>query len=138
MHPTPRVPALVLLAIVLGEVGAAGAETAIEKANKALYLRYCGSCHGPDGKGDGVASSFLTPKPTDLTQLGKKNGGQFPFEQTMRAIDGRNTPRAHGDPAMPVWGDIFQAQAGWSSTQRAEIEGRLFLITEYIRSIQQR
>ena len=137
MHPTARVPALVLLGISHGSTGAAGAETPIEKASKALCLRYCGACHGPDGKGDGVASSLLTPKPTDLTGLAKKNGGQFPFERTMQAIDGRNTPRAHGDPAMPVWGDIFQAQAGWSSTQRAEIEGRLFLITEYIRSIQQ-
>ena len=27
----------------------------------------CSVCHGPKGKGDGMAGAGLTPKPTDLT-----------------------------------------------------------------------
>ena len=34
---------------------------------KGLYTQHCGGCHGPTGKGDGVAAAALTPKPSDLT-----------------------------------------------------------------------
>ena len=54
---------------------------------QAMYLRYCGACHGPAGKGDGIAGTFITPKPGDLTQIAKKNGGTFPF-QGVPYIDG--------------------------------------------------
>jgi hypothetical protein len=29
-----------------------------------MYLRYCAAGHGPNGAGDGIAGTFLTPKPT--------------------------------------------------------------------------
>ena len=34
---------------------------------KGLYAQHCASCHGPDGKGNGVAAAALNPKPADLT-----------------------------------------------------------------------
>ena len=34
---------------------------------RATYDQYCTTCHGPQGKGDGVMSKFLEPKPKDLT-----------------------------------------------------------------------
>jgi mono/diheme cytochrome c family protein len=34
---------------------------------QALYVRYCASCHGTDGKGDTVAAGPMLPRPTDLT-----------------------------------------------------------------------
>jgi len=137
MQRTTQPLPLATLALVLASARMASAAEPIE-ASKALYLRYCASCHGPGGKGDGVASSFFRPKPADLTQLTKKNGGTFPFERTMQVIDGRDTPRAHGDPIMPVWGEIFQAQSGWSINHRAEVQGKIMLITEYLRSIQEK
>jgi mono/diheme cytochrome c family protein len=119
-------------------VGSLSAVAADDDPNKAAYLQYCGACHGPGGKGDGVASSFMRPPPTDLTQIAKKNGGDFPVMRVMETIDGRNTVRAHGDPQMPVWGEIFAAQASRSETKRAEIQGKIMAITEHIRSIQQK
>jgi mono/diheme cytochrome c family protein len=127
------------LALGWALAGAAAAKTEAtpESAGRALYLKYCGACHGPSGKGDGVAASFFTPKPPDLTQIAKKNHGEFPAMRVMRLIDGRDTLRAHGDPDMPVWGEIFQEQAGWSLNQRAEVQGKIMLITDYLRSIQE-
>ena len=38
---------------------------------KQLFTRYCGSCHGPDGKGDGMLSGVLKQKPADLVQYAR-------------------------------------------------------------------
>ncbi|MBJ7882595.1 c-type cytochrome [Gelidibacter salicanalis] len=35
-------------------------------SGKKLYKAMCSVCHGPKGKGDGMAGAGLTPKPTDL------------------------------------------------------------------------
>lgn len=37
------------------------------EAAAADYEKYCVTCHGPEGKGDGVMAKFLDPKPKDLT-----------------------------------------------------------------------
>jgi mono/diheme cytochrome c family protein len=103
---------------------------------RAMYLRYCGACHGPTGGGDGIAGTFMRAKPPDLTTLAKANGGTFPTHRVMEFIDGTHDVRAHGDPVMPVWGEIFQAQSGWDMGRRSEMRGKILLITEYLRSIQ--
>jgi mono/diheme cytochrome c family protein len=36
-------------------------------SGKKLYKTLCLVCHGPKGKGDGMAGAGLTPKPADLT-----------------------------------------------------------------------
>jgi hypothetical protein len=103
-----------------------------------MYLRYCGACHGPQGRGDGVAGSFMTPKPADLTLIAAKHDGTFPFQQVMAYIDGTQDVRAHGDPVMPVWGEEFRAEAGWDMGRRVEVQGKLLLITDHVRSLQAR
>jgi mono/diheme cytochrome c family protein len=105
---------------------------------RALYLKYCGACHGPHGKGDGIAGTFMRPKPIDLTQIAKQNGGEFPFERTMQVIDGRRTVRAHGDADMPVWGEVLSEQTAGSAQRRGVVNGTLTMITDYIRSIQEK
>jgi mono/diheme cytochrome c family protein len=127
--------AVALLAVLHTSLPASAAETT--DPGRAMYLRYCGACHGPAGKGDGIAGSFMTPKPTDLTQLAKRHGGTFSTHQVMSFIDGTTDVRAHGDPVMPVWGEMFRAEAAWDMSRRAEVQGKLLLITEYLRSIQQ-
>ncbi len=109
-----------------------------EDPSRATYLRYCGSCHGPEGKGDGSVGKLLERKPIDLTRLAKENGGNFPFNRVMQAIDGRTPVRAHGDSGMPVWGEVFQEQPTWEIGRRAEVLGKLMVITEYVRSIQEK
>ena len=62
------------------------------------------------------------------------------MEQVVRAIDGREALRAHGDPAMPIWGEILSDELGGKGMQRPAIErrvhGRIFSIAEYLRTIQ--
>jgi mono/diheme cytochrome c family protein len=36
-------------------------------SGKKVYKMLCFVCHGPKGKGDGMAGAGLTPKPADLT-----------------------------------------------------------------------
>ena len=112
----------------------------VQLAPKQVYVRYCGACHGPDAKGDGVAGAFMKPRPPDLTVLASQNGGAFPLERIVKAIDGRDVPRAHGSPAMPVWGHILSEQFGGVDEQGPSVErrvqGRILLITAYLRAIQ--
>ena len=109
-----------------------------ENASKAMYVKYCGACHGPAGKGDGIAGTFFRPKPADLTQIAKKNGGTFPLQQTMEFIDGRKSLRAHGDPDMPVWGEVLSEEANDDLHRRAVVRGTITMITDYLASIQEK
>jgi hypothetical protein len=85
-----------------------------------------------EGKGDGAVAPAPGERPIDLAQIAKQNGGTFPFDRTVQAIDGTMSVRAHGVSEMPVWGETFRAQPGWSA------RGKIVLITEYLRSIQAR
>jgi mono/diheme cytochrome c family protein len=103
-----------------------------------LYGRYCSACHGAEGKGDGVVSQFMRPKPADLTLLAKKNNGVYPFYEIIRTIDGRETKRAHGGSDMPVWGEIFSAEEGTSDEAQLIARGKVVVITDYLEQIQQK
>ena len=43
-------------------------------AGKQVYDRRCASCHGDQGKGDGVMGEELSPKPADLSGGAWKHG----------------------------------------------------------------
>ena len=98
---------------------------------RAYYLRYCGSCHGVEGKGDGTVSRSLKIKPADLTQLQKKNKGVFPLEKVIATIDGKTRIGAHGESKMPVWGEIFekessaQKEPATTSAARVKVDRRI-------------
>jgi mono/diheme cytochrome c family protein len=74
----------------------------VGSTGEALYRRYCASCHGVNGKGDGPVAGALTSPPTDLTRI------HTSVPELMQQIDGRRTIRAHGTAAMPVWGYVFE------------------------------
>lgn len=101
-----------------------------------LYLRYCGACHGPGGRGDGIAAPLITPRPPDLTTIAKRNGGEFPMGAVLAKIDGRQMMAAHGTREMPIWGERFEAEASEPVRRHAEARGKLLLIAEYLRSLQ--
>jgi mono/diheme cytochrome c family protein len=98
-----------------------------------MYVNYCASCHGKDGKGNGPAAAALKKAPTDLTQLAKANGGQFPATKVYVSISGEFGVPAHGSGQMPVWGEVFSQSGG-----AAESKLRLTNLTNYIQSIQQK
>src|SRR5271157_556797 len=77
-------------------------------SGKEMYLAYCASCHGPDGKGNGPAAPALKTPPTDLTKLAAGNGGTFPANHVAEIIKGDRLTAAHGNKEMPVWGPVFQ------------------------------
>jgi len=103
---------------------------------RAYYLRYCGSCHGLEGKGDGTVSRSLKIKPADLTQLKKKNKGVFPLEKVIATIDGRARIGAHGESKMPVWGEIFEKEASGQKEPATTSTERVKAIAEYLSAIQ--
>jgi len=109
----------VLVAIAMPRVGTAqeAGKTTIKTASapyvaptagKEMYIKYCGSCHGAQGKGDGPAATALKVPPTDLTLLMKNNNGTFPEARFREAVM-HGTVAAHGTADMPVWGEVFSA-----------------------------
>lgn len=100
-----------------------------------IYARYCAACHGREGKGDGPVAPGLLRKPIDLTLLASKNSGKFPYDKVAKAIDGRETTRAHGTPDMPVWGEIFEKTTGTDAPNAGEAVRR---ITHFVWSIQKK
>jgi len=108
----------------------------IEDVGRELYLQHCSSCHGSDAKGQGPVASVLDVKPPDLSGISKANGGAFPYAAVFRAIDGRDTPRAHGSIEMPVWGEVFRAEPSAPLRDQVAGAGKMMLITMYLETIQ--
>ena len=67
-----------------------------------LFVAYCASCHGKDGKGKGPAAASLKTPPPDLTTLAQRNDGKFPKARVMETISGEAAMSAHGSREMPV------------------------------------
>ncbi|MFQ5912432.1 MAG: ethylbenzene dehydrogenase-related protein [Nitrospinota bacterium] len=72
---------------------------------KAIYLRECKVCHGPDGRGDGPASYYLFPKPRSLAdglfKIRSTPSGEPPTDSDLFRTLSRGLPGS----AMPgfVW-----------------------------------
>ncbi|HVO92359.1 MAG TPA: c-type cytochrome [Terriglobales bacterium] len=103
---------------------------------RVYFLRYCGSCHGVDGKGSGTVSRSLAVKPADLTQLQKNNKGVFPAEKVMATIEGKTRVEAHGESKMPVWGEVFAREATAQKDPIAASTAKIKAIAEYLATIQ--
>jgi mono/diheme cytochrome c family protein len=111
----------------------------IVAAGKQEFRHYCAVCHGLGGKGESVMTSLnlLTVKPADLTQLRKRNKGQFPFWRVYRIIDGREEVKGHGTRDMPIWGDVFIQQEGDKLAEETHAMGRILAIVQYLQSMQE-
>lgn len=101
-----------------------------------LYRQYCSSCHGDDGRGNGNVSAYLKIKVPDLTILKRNHKGIYPLDDVMSAIDGRRTVRAHGEPTMPVWGEIFTKELESKKYTTLTTLLRAKLIAEHVGSLQ--
>ncbi|MBI2361559.1 MAG: cytochrome c [Deltaproteobacteria bacterium] len=101
-----------------------------------LYRKYCASCHGAQGTGDGPVSPHLKVKPTDLTRLKKENRGIYPLGKVMSSIDGTRDVRGHGDAKMPVWGEVFEKEAEAKRYPTLTSLLKVKVIAEYISTLQ--
>lgn len=126
---------IALLLLVIATV-AARAQDYSSYTGEQLYMRFCASCHGDKGQGDGpVAAAFRIEVP-DLTRIAARRGGEYPEEQIRRIIDGREVLPAHGTRVMPVWGFEFYAQNMDEKDAAARTEAMVNRLTDYVRSLQ--
>lgn len=127
--------------LVLAVAFAAGGIGCVDEATREvaggdLYLRYCASCHGLDGKGGGPVATSLKRPPSDLTTLAKRAGGRFDEGTVMAMIDGRRLVAEHGSRDMPVWGAVFEEEHKGKPFQAYTglLDARA--LSDYLRSIQ--
>ena len=96
------------------------------------FDRYCASCHGASGRGDGPAAKTLRTAPADLTVLARRNNGTFPEARVTASIIDSSRTEAHGTQDMPIWGPLFRSLGG--SNERENV--RLRNLVAYLASIQ--
>lgn len=75
--------------------------TSIEKG-KSLFVKYCSTCHGEEGRGDGPFAIRLITEPPDLTKVA---GNQTDGELAWKIVTGRNP--------MPRWQDKLSVEQIW-------------------------
>jgi mono/diheme cytochrome c family protein len=129
--------AFLLLILVL----ATTARTAAAQSGIQDYQNYCAECHGLRGKGDGPSrlSIPMNPPPNDLTQMAKKNGGRFPFDEVVDSIDGRKDIPSHARLQMPFWGTTLQKPGReFTPESDAEVKKRIESMARFVASIQQK
>lgn len=100
-----------------------------------MYVAYCASCHGRDGRGGGPVAAALKAPPPDLTTLARRSNGKFPADHVYQVIRGDVNMPAHGDKDMPVWGPVFLAM---SDAHPSEVQMRMTNLTKYVESLQEK
>lgn len=139
-----RTAVVAILALLMGAVviGQTAVKPTVEKvpakysspaSGKAMFDAYCASCHGQDGKGTGPAAVAMKNDVPDITVLAKEHGGAFPAFHVSQTIVGDRLLSAHGSKEMPVWGPVFSRL---SQQNQAEIQQRVYNLTNYIGSLQ--
>ena len=101
-----------------------------------LYTRFCASCHGQEGFGDGPVASAVSVQVPDLTRIAQRHGDRFPEEQLREIIDGRSVVVAHGTRYMPVWGYEFWIEEGADVEAETETRAIIDRLVNYLRGIQ--
>ena len=97
------------------------------------FERYCATCHGLDGRGNGPVAPALVTRPADLTRLAARDGGAFPRSRVVAFVTGSGRPvAAHGSAAMPIWGPIFRGL----DTSETRARQRVDSIVDHIASLQ--
>ncbi len=75
---------------------------------KEIYQRFCSSCHGASGRGDGIIGRQLTPKPADFTKHARGHDDEYFF----KAIE-KGGPAVGKSPLMPAWGSQLKPKEIW-------------------------
>jgi mono/diheme cytochrome c family protein len=101
-----------------------------------LFKTYCATCHGTSGRGDGPLADSMRRRPSNLTEIAKRNKGTYPKELVAQIIDGRTKVPGHGGPDMPVWGDAFMRTS--ETTDEASVKHRIQALADYLETLQAR
>ena len=126
-----------LCLLLLCAAGTVEAQAFDEYSGAETFARFCASCHGAAGTGDGpVAAAIPIPVP-DLTRLALRDGQGFSDEVLRKIIDGREPVVFHGTRYMPVWGYEFWVEEGADAEASERVDTIVRNLVDYIRSIQQ-
>ena len=126
----------IITACCIPWVGCAQAADYAASSGEELYRRFCASCHGVEGRGDGPVAASLRVEVPDLTRTASRARGMDPRERIVRVIDGRYIVGAHGTRLMPVWGeDLARLEIGNPDAERSTqiLIGRL---ADYVSGLQ--
>jgi mono/diheme cytochrome c family protein len=113
--------------------GSAAPDKAAAVKGQTTYVRYCVSCHGPAGRGDGPLANDLRVLVPDLTAIAARAGGRYPYDRVERIVRSGEILRGHGTADRPAWGDVFKKTKG---TEAATVDSAVRDLTHYIGSIQ--
>jgi mono/diheme cytochrome c family protein len=126
----------VLMVCCIGWTNCAWSADYVAMSGQDLYRRFCASCHGVEGHGDGPVAASLRVEVPDLTRTASR-GSTDARDRIVRIIDGRYIVGAHGTRVMPVWGeDLARLEIGNPDAERTAqvIIGRL---ADYVNGLQQ-
>ncbi len=131
--------AALFAALLLAPAMAAAQEPAMMKQSvpgAEFFRTYCTACHGDSARGDGPLAASMRRKPANLTEIARRNGGQFPSDLVFRTIDGSQPVRGHGGPDMPAWGEALMRsrEAGDADSVKKMIQS----LVDYLESLQLR
>ncbi len=86
-----------------GGEDAAPTQTGIMQRGRLVYVLRCAECHGRDGRGDGRAAAFMTPRPRDFTtgafKIRSTASGELPTDKDLFRTVTRGMPGTR----MPAW-----------------------------------
>jgi mono/diheme cytochrome c family protein len=82
-----------------------GKLTYVESQGRHLFLHYCATCHGDEGRGDGQNASNLNPSPPDLTSSSTARDAAL-----LRKVIVDGTAAAGRSPLSPPWGRSLSQQ----------------------------
>lgn len=100
-----------VLSVLVGAFGVPVALHAQGNADngKVVYDKWCAGCHGENGDGEGVAASYMLPRPRDFTrgvyQIRTTASGDLPTDADLRRMITEGMPGS----TMPAWGEKLSA-----------------------------
>jgi mono/diheme cytochrome c family protein len=120
----------------IGSINWAWSADYVAMSGEELYRRFCASCHGVAGRGDGPVAASLRVEVPDLTQTSTRIHGADARERIVRIIDGRHIVGAHGTRVMPVWGeDLSRLEIGNPDAERST-QTIIERLANYVSSLQ--
>jgi mono/diheme cytochrome c family protein len=125
---------LVLPALTRIAAAQSGTWATIIREGAEEYKETCAACHGANAKGGGEFGQKLFKKPSDLTEVAKRNGGTYPFRRVFDVIAGDQPVEGHDTMHMPKYAERMKGADFQPGYYRAHL--RILELAHYLESIQ--